>query len=88
MTQSIISPENKLQNILDFDVCKKLLMDAINKGETYVILCPHYSINIASKYEDGEELQWDLDELSEYLDNNYVSVSDYDDLVSDLPSGE
>lgn len=79
-----ISNENKLQSILDFKVCKKLLYEAIKNNEPCVILCPHYSINIASKYEDGEALQWDLDELGDYLDNNYIEVSDYDDLIINL----
>lgn len=86
MSQITISPENKLQNILDFDVCKKILADAVAKGDKYIILCGHYSINIASKYEDGEELQWDLDELGEYLGGIFLSVSDFDDLVIDLSS--
>lgn len=77
-----ISFENKLQNILDFDLCAKMVQDAVSKNESCVILCAHYSINIASKYEDGEALQYDLDELSDYV-GYFVSVSDYDDLVID-----
>ncbi len=84
--KTLISTENKLQNILDFDVCKSIVDAAKAKNENYVILCALYSINIASKYDDGENLQWDLDELSDYI-GEYVSVSDYDDLVVDM-SGE
>jgi hypothetical protein len=83
----IISPDNKLQNILDFDVCKQLVNDAIENNESMVILCPHFSINIQSKYQDGEELGWDLDELNDYIDN-FVEVNDYDDLVVYLTSNE
>ncbi len=79
--------EAKLRSILDFAVCKSIIDKGIAKGETYFILCPHYSINIASKYEDGEELQFDLDELSDYL-GAYVEVSDYDDLVLNLYSND
>jgi hypothetical protein len=60
---------------------------AKEKNETLVILCPHYSINVQGKYEDGEELQFDLEELSDYI-GNYVSVNDYDDLVVDLTTEE
>lgn len=80
MNTQIISTENTLQNIIDFNVCKKLIEDAKANNETMVILCPHYSINIASKFEDGESLQWDMDELSEYI-GEMVEVSDYDDMV-------
>lgn len=82
-----ISPENKLVEILDFSKCKQLVDNAKNNDESCVILCPHYSINIAMKYEDGEQLSYDLDELSEYIDA-FVEVSDYDDLVVYLESNE
>lgn len=84
-----MNTENKLKSILDFDVCNRMVQDAINKGENCVILCPHYSINIASKYkyEDGEELQYDLDDLSDHV-GYFVSVSDYDDLVIDYLQNE
>lgn len=75
-----ISNQNLLANILDFDVCKQLVQDAKDKGETCVILCPHYSINVQSKIYDGEQLQFDLDELEIYIGET-VEVSDYDDLV-------
>jgi len=78
---------NKLAEILDFDYCKKMVEDAKKDGETYVILCPHYSINVQSKYEDGEELGWDLDDLSDFL-GEFVEVNDYDDLVVDLSENE
>ena len=80
MKNTIISPENILQNIIDFEVCKKLVDKAKANNESMVILCPHYSINIASKFEDGEQLQWDMDELGEYV-GEFIEVSDYDDMV-------
>ncbi len=83
MKSQTISKQNKLQDILNFDVCRSLVDKAKANNETYVILIPHYSINIASKYEDCEALQWDLDELGDYI-GEYVSVSDYDDLVVDM----
>lgn len=83
MLHATISPENKLATILDFDVCKKLLNEAIENKDTCVILCPHYSINVQSKFDDGEALGYDLDELEEYLGET-VEVSDFDDLIIDL----
>lgn len=77
----------KLESILKFEVLKAIIEKGITKGESCVILCPHYSINIASRYESGEELQFDLDQLSDYL-GHYVSVSDYDDLVVNLTESE
>lgn len=76
-------PPCRLRSILDFDVCKQLVKEAIDKKESCVILCPHYSINVQSKYEDGEQLQWDLDELQDYIEVA-IQVSDYDDLIVDL----
>lgn len=79
----MISTDNRLKDILDFDLCKKLVEDADAKEEEIVILCPHYSINIAMKYDDGEALQFDLDELSDHI-GHMVEVSDFDDLIVDL----
>ncbi len=87
MNTLIISPENILQNIIDFNACKKLVKQAKNNNESMVILCPYYSINIASKFEDGEQLQWDMDELSDYI-GVLVEVSDYDDMVVYLSNCE
>ena len=87
MNQLIISPENILQNIIDFDVCKKMVESAIINNESIVILCPHYSINIASKFEDGEQLQFDMDELSDYI-GYFIEVSDYDDMIVNLSNSE
>lgn len=80
MQTNHISSDNKLVHILDIEVCKQLVHEAIERNEPSVILCPHYSINIAAKYEDSEQLQFDLDELSDYL-GHFVEVSQYDDLV-------
>jgi hypothetical protein len=82
-----IPEDNKLTEILDFFKCLDLIKEAENKKETCVILCPNYSINISMQYEDGEQLQQDLDELSDYL-GHFVSVSDYDDLIIDLSENE
>lgn len=82
MNYKNISKDNQLTKILDFKACKNAVTNVKN-NEGYVILCPHYSINIASKYEDGEALQYDLDELSDYI-GAFVEVSDYDDLVVNL----
>lgn len=79
----VISPDNKLATILDFDKCKALIEQAVANHETCVILCPNYSINVQSKYEEGEELQFDLDELEQYIGYT-VEVSDYNDLIVDL----
>ena|ERR1051326_3544485 len=85
-----ISENNKLQHILDFEKCKQLVEEEKAKdpktGDN-VILCPLYSINIAMKYEDGEALNDDLNELSEYI-GQYVEVSQYDDLVVVLTDGD
>jgi hypothetical protein len=85
--KAIISPENKLTEILDFGKCLQLVNDARANNESMIILCPHYSINIASKYDDGEALSYDMDELSDYLDA-FVEVSDFDDMVVYLNDGE
>lgn len=75
-----ISSDNKLINILDIELCKQLVKEAIERDEPSVILCPHYSINIAAKYTDHEQLQFDLDELADFL-GHFIQVSQYDDLV-------
>lgn len=85
-----ISENNKLQHILDFDICKTLVEEEKArdpKTGDNVILCPLYSINIASKYEDGQALDDDLQELSEYI-GEYVEVSQYDDLIVILTDGD
>ena len=87
MNLNQISKGNKLTNILNFAACKQLVRKAKKNNDTYIILCPHYSINIASKYDDVEMLQWDLDELSDYL-GYYAEVSDYDDLIVSLTDSE
>lgn len=81
------TPEIKLRSILDFKKCQDLINNAIDKNDSCVILCPNYSINIASKYEDSEELNYDLEELSDYL-GHFVQVSDYNDLIVDLSNNE
>lgn len=83
----IVSAENKLTKILDFDKCKALIEQAIKNGEACIIIAPNYYINIQSKYEDEESLQFDLDELEEYIGHT-LQVSDYNDLIVDLSNGE
>lgn len=52
-----------------------------------VILCPHYSINIQSRYDDGEQMDWDFDGLEQELGETLM-VNDYDDLVVDCSETE
>jgi len=77
----------KLDGYLDFEECKRLIDQAKEDGEAMVILCQHYSINVASKYEDGEELQYDLDDFSDRL-GHFLEVNSYDDLVVDFTTDE
>jgi len=56
-------------------------IDATPEGEVKILI-PHYSINVQSKYEDGEELQYELDEVEDELGCTLI-VNDYDDLVAD-----
>ena len=71
---------SRLSTILNFDTCAEIVASC--PQDLVAILCPNYSIHVASKYEDGQELAWDLDELSEIL-GHCVFVNDYDDLVVD-----
>lgn len=87
-TLSTISPDNKLATILDFDKCRELVEKAKERqANENVILCPHYSINISMEYNkpeiDPEQLDWDLDELQDYI-GEMIEVSDYDDLIVNL----
>ena len=70
---------NLFLTLLDVDACKKLI--ATTPESENVILIPHYSINIASEYEDGELLQAHWEELEEAL-GSMLEVSDYDDLIA------
>lgn len=81
----IISPDNMLATLLDIDKCKLMYEEAKTKKESCIILACNYSINIANKYNDGESLQFDLEELEEYL-GNLLEVSQYDDLVINFVS--
>jgi hypothetical protein len=72
---------NKLTKILDIEVIRQMIANC--PQDEVVIVCPHYSINIASEYEDCEELQWDLNELENDLDCVF-EVNDYDDLIIDV----
>lgn len=76
-----IHSDNKLATILDFDNCRTLVAEALEREEPSVILCPHYSINILAKYGDIQELVLDMDELGEYVGGYYPEVSDFEDLV-------
>lgn len=69
-----------ITDILDIENAKKLIKDC--PKDEVCILIPHYSINVQSKYEDGEELENDLHDLERELGIN-LQVNDYDDLVAD-----
>lgn len=69
--------ENRFLELLDIEKCKQLISEC--PEDEIVILCPHYSINIASFYEDGEQLQWDFDDFDEAI-GEQCYVNDYDDL--------
>lgn len=86
-TNESMNTNNKLATILDFDKCKSLIEQAVKDKETYIILCPNYSINVQSKYEDCEALEFDLDELEQYIGHS-VEVNDYNDLIVDLSNNE
>lgn len=53
-----------------------------------IILCPHYSINIQSKYFysecDPEQIDWDWQDFESQLQDVTLSVNDYDDLVIEI----
>lgn len=77
---------NHFLEVLDLEVCKTLVEHA-RKNKTMEVLCPHYSINIQSKYDDGEQMDWDFDELEQELGAT-LSVNDYDDLIVDCSDTE
>lgn len=79
--------KSKLSEILDFEVCKQLIAKGIENDDYCAILAPLYSINIAAKYEDSEELQWDLEELEKFIGYS-GRVNDYDDLIVVLKPDE
>ncbi len=56
-------------------------IDATPEGETKILI-PNYSINVQSKYDDGEDLQAEFDEIEKELGHTLI-VNDYDDLVAD-----
>ena len=70
----------RLFEVIDVPKCKELIAKC--PLDEVVILVPHFSINVQSHYEDGEQLQWDLDELESYIGHT-VEVNDYDDLICD-----
>ena len=76
-----LSPENKLQEILDPYLCWKTIQE--NGDDEVAILCQHYSINVQRKYDDVEELDWDLYEFEKFL-NCTLLVSEYDDLIAEI----
>lgn len=80
---------NHFFEMLDIDKCKELIQRAKERKEI-AILCPHYSINIQSKYNDSkdpEQMNWDFDDFENALDCT-LSVSDYDDLIADFTETE
>lgn len=74
---------NYFTALLDIDSIKK----EIESGETYIILLPHYSINIQSKYSDGEECDNDWNDFEDQIGHT-MEVNDYDDLIIDLTESE
>jgi hypothetical protein len=72
--------DNHFLMMLDVNKCKALI--ARTPSDEITILCPNYSINIQSKYEDGELCNADFDALEELLGET-LFVNDYDDLCAD-----
>lgn len=87
MATTAISTDNRLQHIIDFDACKRVVNKSKQEFKTLIVLVPHFSINVQSKYEDGEQLQEDWIELENYIGES-LEVNDYDDLVVDLSDKE
>jgi hypothetical protein len=74
--------KNWFKEILDIEECKKQIA-ACPEGEV-VILIPHYSINVQSKYagsEAGDDIDNDWNDLEEELDTT-LEVNQFDDLVA------
>ena len=69
--------KNVFLELLDIDKCKQLIAQC--PKDEIVILCPHYSINIQSKYEDGEQMDWDFTDFEDAI-GEQMYVNDYDDL--------
>ena len=67
--------------MLNIEDIKKMAENCPN--DEIVIICSHWSIN-KPKYsdDDAENEDWDMDELSEVLENE-LFVNDYDDLCID-----
>jgi hypothetical protein len=82
MKLSQVSKDNQLTKYIDFKQARYISRKCRVRKDEICILVPHYSINIARNYQDQEALQYDLDELSDYL-GQFVYVSDYDDLCTD-----
>lgn len=74
---------NHFKALLDIDSIKQ----EIESGETYIILLPHYSINIQSKYSDVEECDNEWNDFEDEIGHT-MEVNDYDDLVIDLTESE
>jgi hypothetical protein len=76
---------NYFLETLDVEACKELI--AKTRKDEITILCPHYSINIQSKYFhddtiDPESMHWDWEDFEQLLDTT-LFVNDYDDLCAD-----
>lgn len=72
--------KNVFFELLDIARCKELIKQT--PSDEICILCPHYSINIQSRYGNSEQCQYDLEDLEDAL-GYYVYVNDYDDLCVD-----
>lgn len=71
---------NHFKEMLNIDTCKRLIAKC--PDDEIVILCPNYSINIQSKYSDGEQMDWDFEDFEESIGES-LFVNDYDDLCCD-----
>jgi hypothetical protein len=76
---------NYFTETLDVEACKAKI--AKTREDEICILCPHYSINIQSKYYkdeslDPEAMDWDFDDFEEKIGQT-MYVNDYDDLCCD-----
>lgn len=91
-SKNIKNMKNLFLELLDVEKCKQLIKKT-NEGEIAILL-GHYSINIASVYNNtptpdyliekgcdlSEQMQWDWDEFEQKL-GYQMEVSDYDDLI-------
>jgi hypothetical protein len=76
--------KNQFLEMLDVEKCKSLIAKC--REDEVAILCPHYSINIASKYrksKNPDQLFHDWEKFEEKIGHS-MQVSCYDDLIVDV----